>query len=299
MIINEASLKGLFSGFSTAFNKGFEGADSHYQDVAMVVPSTTRETTYGWMGLMNGICEWIGDRHIHNLAAHGYTIANKDFEQTLSVPRNDIEDDQYGVFGPLMTDMGREAGEFPDKLVFDLMTQGFTTPCYDGQTFLSPDHAGTDADGKETTVSNIGDGGDEPAWFLLDTSRAMRPFVYQERKPFELVALTDSHQEHVFFRNEYVYGAHGRANAGFGLWQLAYASREPLTATTYAVARQAMHQLRGENGRLLGIRPTTLVVPTALERPALQLIRNQVNTAGATNEWYQSANLIITPWLEA
>lgn len=66
----------------------------------------------------------------------------------------------------------------------------------------------------------------------------------------------------------------------------------------YATARQAMHKLRGENGRLLGIRPTTLVVPTALERSALQLINNQVTTAGGSNEWYQSATLIITPWLE-
>ena len=249
--------------------------------------------------MQNGIREWIGDRHIHNLAAHGYTIENKDFEQTVAVGRNDIEDDQYGVFGPLMADMGRDAGEFPDKLIFDLMNQGFTTPCYDGQYFFSPAHVGADADGNEIAVSTIGDGGSGPAWFLLDTSRAMRPFVYQERKPFELVALTDAHQEHVFFRNEYVYGAHGRANAGFGLWQLAYASREPLTATTYATARQAMHKLRGENGRLLGIRPTTLVVPTALERSALQLINNQVTTDGGSNEWYQSATLIITPWLEA
>jgi phage major head subunit gpT-like protein len=60
---------------------------------------------------------------VKNLAAHSYKIANRDFEQTITVPRNDIEDDQYGVFGPMFEEMGRSAAEFPDELVFGLMTR--------------------------------------------------------------------------------------------------------------------------------------------------------------------------------
>jgi len=298
MIINDGSLAGLYSGFSTAFNKGFEGAASHYRDVAMLAPSSTRETNYGWMGQLPSIREWLGDRYVHSLSASGYTIINKDYESTIAVKRNDIEDDQYGVFGPLITDMGLQAGEHPDKQVFSLLNKGFTLPCYDGQFFFDVDHPGKDADGDAISVSNM-QGGTGPAWFLLDTSRAIRPVVYQERKPFEFVSVTDPNNERVFFRNEYVYGCFGRSNVGFGLWQLAYASKGPLNASNYALARQAMHALRGDEGRLLGVRPTTLVVPTALEQLALKLINNQFGEAGETNEWYQSAKLIITPWLEA
>lgn len=38
--------------------------------------------------------EWIGDKVVKSLAAFNYTIRNKDWEATVEVDRNDIEDDQ-------------------------------------------------------------------------------------------------------------------------------------------------------------------------------------------------------------
>lgn len=46
--------------------------------------------------------------------------------------------------------------------------------------------------------------------------------------------------ENVFYKREYIYGSDGRCNVGFGLWQLAYASKQPLTAENYEAARAAM-----------------------------------------------------------
>lgn len=66
--------------------------------------------------------------------------------------------------------------------------------------------------------------------------------------------------------DEYLYGVRARANAGFGLWQLAFGSRAPLTAANYAAARASMSSIKGDQGRVLGIRPNVLVVPPALER---------------------------------
>lgn len=296
MIINTASLKGLFSAFSVAFNQGFEGAQSHYRDFAMVAPSSTRELTYGWMGHLPRIREWLGDRVIQNLTGHGYTIVNKDFELTVSVGRNDIEDDQYGVFSPIMREMGRESAEHPDRLVFNLLKAGFNTPGYDGKFFFATDHPVEGEDGVIRSVANT-DGGTGPAWFLLDTSRAIRPVIYQERKPFNFVSLTRDEDENVFMRKEYIYGVDGRSNVGFGLWQLAFGSKQALNATNYAAARAAMHGMRGDGGRLLGIRPTTLLVPATLEQAAMKLINNHTLATGEANEWHNSAKLIITPWL--
>ena len=42
--------------------------------------------------------EWIGDREIQNLSASDYTIKNKDYELTVGVDRNDIEDDTLGIY---------------------------------------------------------------------------------------------------------------------------------------------------------------------------------------------------------
>lgn len=297
MIISTANLKGLFSGFSTAYNQGFEGAQSYYRDFAMIAPSSTRELTYGWMGRIPAMREWLGDRVIQNLGGAGFTIVNRDFELSVSVGRNDIEDDQYGVFAPLMREMGREAAEHPDRLIFNLLRQGWNTPCYDGQNFFSTTHPVLDRNGNPINVANTDLGTGAP-WFLLDTSRAIRPIIFQERKPFDFVALTDPRDEPVFMRKEFVYGVDGRSNVGFGLWQLAWGSKQPLNATNYATARAALHAMRGDHGGILGVRPTTLIVPASLEQAAMKLINNDRLANGEANEWQNSAKLIITPWLD-
>lgn len=103
MIVNQANLHGLTVGYSTAFNKSFDTTQSNYQKVATVVPSTTGEQDYKWLGQMPGMREWIGEREVQALAAYDYLIKNKKFEMTIGVPRDDIEDDKYGVYTPLFT----------------------------------------------------------------------------------------------------------------------------------------------------------------------------------------------------
>jgi len=50
MHIGDASLSILFNGFKASFNKGFAGAPTACRQIATVVPSTTREETYGSLG---------------------------------------------------------------------------------------------------------------------------------------------------------------------------------------------------------------------------------------------------------
>jgi phage major head subunit gpT-like protein len=89
----------------------------------------------------------------------------------------------------------------------------------------------------------------------------------------------------------------GRCNVGFGLWQLAYASKADLTPDNFETARAAMAKLRGDNGKLLGIKATHLLVPVELEGDGRRLLKNQNDAAGASNPWIDSAELIVSPWL--
>lgn len=298
MIINSTTLSGLFSGFSTSFNKGFTGAESQYQQIAMVAPSQSRDTTYAWLGQMPRLREWLGDRKIKSIAASGYKITNRNFESTVEVPANDIKDDQYGVYGPMIEDLGRAAAEHPDEMIFDLLASGFTSTCYDGQNFFDTEHVGYNQAGQEIAVTNF-ENGAGAAWYLLDTSRAIRPLIYQEREAYRLVGMTDPDAPNVFLQDKYLYGVQGRANAGFGLWQLAYASKAALTVETYAAARAAMSVIRGDEGRLLGIRPDTLVVPTSLETAGRTVINAALKADGSSNIWAGTAKLIVSPWLTA
>lgn len=304
MIINQQTMGSVFTAFNTLFTRGMGTAPSAYKQIAMTVPSVAREEVYAWLGQFPGMREWLGSRVVKNLVAHGFTIVNKDFESTVSVPRNDIQDDRFGVFGPVMEELGRAAGELPDQLIFSLLSAGFVNDCYDGQPFFDADHpVGSEATGGVTSVSNIQAGSETP-WFLLDTSRPMKPLIYQERMPYKLVSKDRPEDDNVFDNKEFVYGTDGRSNAGYGLWQLAFASKAELTPANYEAARAAMMAFTGDEGRPLGIKPDVLVAPPSLEGAVMRLLNNgtrieMVDTTPVSvqNEWAQTAKPIVTAWL--
>ena len=145
-------------------------------------------------------------------------------------------------------------------------------------------------------VSNFG-GGAGTAWYLLDTSRAVKPIIWQPREDYEFVALTRPDDAHVFVLDQFLYGVRARVNAGFGLWQMAYASRQTLNAANSAAARAAMMSLRADGGRPLGIRPTVMIVPPSLEEAALGILNTEFGASGASNVWRGTAEVIVAPWL--
>jgi len=304
MLINQANLANVYTGFKASFSKGFAGAPSAYKTIATIVPSSTREETYGWLGQFPKMREWLGSRVVKNLTAHSYKIVNRNFEQTVSVSRDDFEDDQYGILAPIFTELGRSAAELPDELIFGLLAAGFTSECYDGQFFFDTDHPVSIEGGPPTSVSNF-QGGSGAPWFLFDCSRPLKPMIFQERRALgNLVAKNKETDDNVFFEKEYIYGSDGRCNAGFGLWQLAYASKEDLTADSYEAARQAMMLLKGDEGRPLGVKPDTLVCGPGNEGAAMRLLNNgtRVITVGETpvtiqNEWSGTAKPIVTAWI--
>ena len=297
MIINSGTLNTLYTGFSTAFQGGFGATPTMYRRVAQVVPSTTRSNEYGWMGQLPRVREWLGDRVVQNISTSAYTIRNRDFEMTVGVNRNDIEDDNIGLYSAMFQELGRAAAAFPDELLWPLLPAGFSTVCYDGQFFFDTDHPVLDANGVAQSQSNTGGGGGT-GWYLLDVSRMMRPFIFQERKPMsQLIRKDMAEDENVFHRKEFIYGTDGRANVGYGFWQLAYGSRQTLDAAAYAAARAAMTGRRGDYDRPLGIMPNLLVVPPSLEAAARAIVEADTLATGGANIWYKTAELLVVPWL--
>ena len=247
MIINPQNLRGIYVSFNTLFNQAFSEQKPTYEKVATVVPSTSDSETYAWLGDIPGMREWIGDREIQNLTGSDYTIKNKDFELTVGVDRNAIEDDKIGLYKPSIQMLGASAASHPDELVYALLASGFEAKCYDGKAFFATDHeAGKNAvsnkinsklslesyvtarammrgyknskgrslalvpnllvvppaleakareilvaefiNGTKNTMQGTAELHVEPrltsdaAWFLLDTSRPIKPLIYQQRK---------------------------------------------------------------------------------------------------------------------
>lgn len=295
MEINRANLRSLFTGYKTVFQNAFDGAPSAWSQVAMDVPSTTSQEVYPWLGQTTRFREWIGDRVIQNLKSHDFTIKNRSFENTVGVDKDAVQDDTYGVYKPVIAQLGLDAKQHPDELVFNLLTSGASSLCYDGQYFFDTDHPVETATGT-ASVSNT-QGGTGPEWYLLDMTRIVKPIIKQTRTPYNFVAMDQETDEQVFSAKQFRYGVDARLNVGFGLWQLAYSSGQDLTEDSYEAARAAMQELTGDNGRPLGIRPSLLVVPPSLEGKARKLLNADANNYGATNVWKGSADLLVTSWL--
>lgn len=149
MLVNNAALTQLRIGFSAAFNKGLEMAPKIADQIATTVPSSTASNLYGWLGAIPGLKKWIGEREIQKVEDNDYQIKNEDFELTIGVKRNDIEDDNYGVYTPLMTSMGESTGYHKEERVAEAVKDGFAKACYDKKPFYSDSHKVGDK-----TVSN-------------------------------------------------------------------------------------------------------------------------------------------------
>jgi len=281
LTVNAANLKALNQGFNAAFKKGLGRTPPQWSHCAMKIPSTTSENVYAWLAANFQIREWIGDRVMQNLADYNYTIRNKDFEGTVEVLRNAIEDDQYGIYSPMFEQMGDSVNQFPDKLIFTSLKAGDAAVCYDGQYFFDTDHP-VGLPGKEASVSNHM-GGAAEAWYILDTSKVMKPLIFQERTPFQMVRKDRDEDDNVFFRKKYIYGVDGRCNAGYGLWQLAFLSKQALDATNIRLALTAMGKQKDNNGEPLNVQGTHLVVSPNLYETALDLMSKDVLATGETN----------------
>lgn len=257
MIINQANLDLLTTGFKASFKKGLDGVAPMWSKFATEIPSATAEELYAWLGKFPQMREWIGDRQRQSLKTSSYRLRNKEFEVTVDVPRTAIEDDQYGIYSPMMQAMGEAAGIYPDEQIFAAM---LANPiCYDGQNFFDTDHP-VGKPGFETTVSNVQAGGGY-RWYIMDTTKVLKPLLNQQRKKPEFVIKTDPRtSDRVFERNEFSYGVDARMAAGVSFWQLAYMSQATLNADNIKAAITAMTTLKSDEGRPLNIRPNLLVL---------------------------------------
>lgn len=140
LLVNKATLQAVFISLKTTFNNAFDTAPADWQATAMLVPSGSTQNDYAWLSTFPRMRKWIGEKVIKSLAAFKYSVVNDDWEATVEVKRNDIDDDQLGIYAPQAQMAGFSAKQLPDEIVADLKNGAFTALCYDGQYFYDTDH---------------------------------------------------------------------------------------------------------------------------------------------------------------
>jgi len=126
MNLNTATFDALYTGFNTQLQAGFGMAPKTYQQFSMTLSSATKMETYAWLILMSRMRQWLGPRQIKNAEKKAMQVTNDDYEHTVGVDRNDIEDDTLGVYAPLFQQMGQDAAGLWHRLAVAAMVANGT-----------------------------------------------------------------------------------------------------------------------------------------------------------------------------
>ena len=154
-IVNESRLRALYVGLSTTFNNGLKAADKEYQRTCMVIPTTGRGMDYAWLSRFPKMHRWVGDKSIKALELQTYYVPNVNWEATIAVDRNDIEDDQLGIYSIQAQMMGESAGELYGTIADDLKNNAFAQTGMDGNVFYGT-HTMITSDGNSISHTNLG-----------------------------------------------------------------------------------------------------------------------------------------------
>ncbi|MFV0448031.1 MAG: Mu-like prophage major head subunit gpT family protein [Vibrio sp.] len=292
-------LEALQVNMSAAFTRGLQAAKPQWSMVATKVPSSGAANFYGWLKDLPGIKEWVGDRQLADMGRHGYSIENKTWESSISVAREDVDDDQIGHYSVIAQNYGDQVAIFPDELSYGLLVAGFTTLCYDGQNYFDTDHP-IESDPATTFSNVIGDPTTDigEPWFLIDDTKVLKPIVYQERRPFVFKNMQPN-EEYTWFNNRYAAGVDGRCNVGFSFPQLAIGSKGVLDEDTYAAAKELLGTMKKADGTPIGTRATKIVVGPKNESAAKKLLARMLVEGGDSNIYYNDVEIVVSPYITA
>lgn len=121
MQITPPNLQILFSSVETRFWQAFTLEQLQYTKLCTTYPVTSEQWVSAWTPLMDKLREWNGSRIVRTPAPQTYVVPIKPFEATYGVDKYKVLDDTYGVYYPIVTNLGKQAAKWPDYQLRDLL----------------------------------------------------------------------------------------------------------------------------------------------------------------------------------
>jgi len=161
MEITNTNLDLIYRNANVRYQGALNGTVSYLNQIATTFPSATRQETYAWLERLPRLRKWFGNRVVNSANTHAQVVTNYPFELTVALKRRDVQDDQLGIFGNTVDEMGQQAGLWPDREIADFITSStgaIATNGFDGVPFYSASHPNNGGDitgGPSGTQSNL------------------------------------------------------------------------------------------------------------------------------------------------
>jgi phage major head subunit gpT-like protein len=155
MEINQGNLDILGTGVKATFNQSLRATTNWFETIAQVEPSGTSMEQYFFREEIARMRQFKGEHIFRTPGFLGFVLQNLPWSDAWSVPLDAIADDTYGKYNGLLAELGEAAGQLPDDLGIQLIENGESSVCYDGQYFFDTDHPVSYFDASKGTQANL------------------------------------------------------------------------------------------------------------------------------------------------
>jgi len=255
--------------------------DSKWRAFTEIIPSTSDRNDYGFLKDPPQVTEWKGSRKESSLAFDNHVVINKDWQVSVPVPRNAVEDDKYDIIARRVRALMPAFDRHMAKSVIEAYKNGAAAGS------LGPDDVpffGTHTLDNGDTVDNMTGA---VTWVLIDTTRSKTEtggvFLQMRKEP--VLDEFGPGSEWAKQNKAYKFMGDGRYQVGYGMWQCCYASNAALNKAGVDAAFEAMQAFKDINGDPLGMAPDVescmLLIPTSLWADARALTTYDTTTGYA------------------
>lgn len=153
MALDTAKATVVLNDLTATFDKKVKSIQPFFPTICTKFDSTGESETYGQIGDMPGMREFLGQRKFEELSSATYSLKNKHWESSLAIPKTKIADDKMGLYPPMMEHLATKAMAHPDTLLFSAIANGESELCSDGKSFFAPDHVWGDSGAQSNDLS--------------------------------------------------------------------------------------------------------------------------------------------------
>jgi len=141
MEITQGNLEAVFTGLKAVFNEAVQSTeDERTKRLMELVPSTAGTEQYPTATLLGDLEEVLDEVTITGIGTFVQSVPNRTFARIVQVKRNDVADDNIGVYRPGVRQLGRRAALYPLRLAAEVLLAGFSDEWIDGTTVFSDSH---------------------------------------------------------------------------------------------------------------------------------------------------------------
>jgi phage major head subunit gpT-like protein len=133
-----------YVGFGTRLNNRLQSYPSFYPQISTVVQSPNLLNREIWLNAVPKMRMWEGPKFISRISAENLPIVTRPHEVSIAIGKGDIINDQLGIYGPKIDQLGERYPQALDDLAITMLCAGVAGTAlgatYDGQNLIDTDH---------------------------------------------------------------------------------------------------------------------------------------------------------------